>query len=296
MKKTILKICLSVFMLSLITFNAKANPFSATELYKACISDPFDIGMIEEAARHPEAFPHIDSESNKRYFGRINRLLKAAGVKRDYSQSEILAFYHKGREMNAAQEAEANKGGGQNFDFTYQYVFRGAGLNLKDADVFCSVLGQVDGYFNENGYASDIKITPNHSNIAYTEGATLGHNGVYFLDDWFGNVPGVFIIYIDEDGTYEVSIVYSKNASESSKSPLNVMATQGFTDEDYAKASKFNVTIPSTNGWDDFQEMTIGKLKLEAGRIYTLLLIDTGGNANRNLNVMDLQEIHLKKQ
>ncbi len=278
-------VCSVMLHLGTETF-AKSNPPTHRTIHYACISDAYSIDIaLQEKDTSEERLNEL--------FYNLNALFLAAGViKKPFSPVQLHAFYHRGLGSSVDLDTEV----------LYPYIALGADFNADPIDELCNNIRSTtikrfhQGYENDvnvKGYDTVIEFPSYTALLKNTKGARIYENTKEHVSQWFSGYPVVFMVFVNESGTYEVEIEYSKHSSQTSKSPVNVYLADTVSVD--KKHVQFSAKVPGTaKHWETYKKLTLGKLHLEAGKKYYIMLADAEIQKNKKKNVMALHMLRLK--
>ncbi len=267
-----------VLVCNFVFFIPNSKGMLAEELHWACISDGLSLSLAEQDGLEDE------------FYKKINDLFVLTDlIDENYSSEEIAGFYKEG-----FKKAEK-------FGKTYYFVSLGIGLDTKYTDIICNTIANQDGIHLYDGtfnYAKNIVLSPYDADLSYSKEALVEEKfDPVNIGFWKTNTPVIFPVYIDSNGNYEISVLYSKRNKNGSRDPLNVYVLDSlpkdFSQEKLIDLTAYSVDLPLTGGWSNYVEKKLMDINLQAGNTYFIVLSDR--NKTPGKGIMNLRNLFVRK-
>ncbi len=251
-------------------FIPKSSAYTAEEIYNLCNTDGVSIEIAEEQGKLDELFVKMN-----------DLFIYTDATDEKYSAKELKKFYEIGL-------AHAD-----DFDMNYVHLGIGAGWNMTYTDMICNSLYNQD----LSDYANNIVLSAYDADLYYSENARLEeHSDSVNIGFWLTNTPVIFPVYIDKSGDYEMSVLYSKQANNGSRAPLEIYVLEEMPEEFLVEmldeVNYFSIDLPVTGSWGTYVEKTLAMVNLYKNNTYFIIFRDRDTDPNRG--TMNLRELSLK--
>ncbi len=266
---------------------AKSYAITFSNIYSACWKDNFDYG-------YGCLSPDQSVENCDNVFNSMSPLFMSFDlIQKPFSPKQARKDYEKGLKL-----MQAKKYGSADSSQVHAALAIGAGLEYDFITEACQKISQVRLLTEGIGsYDTVFEYKPYTAFLEATKGATVEHyNNENYIANWREGNAVVFMVYVNETGNYEVEIEYSKNAQESTSLPLLVLASEDLSNKAH-NTPKISAVVPNTgNNWKTYKKFTLGKLRLEVGKQYILMLMNAKKEEHNRKVTMNLRTLRLKKK